>query len=507
MATWEKYGLTAPAWYRPRAREPRFAQLSREGRFRLALEQEGGLFPTFGQFLAGRVDLLPNSYLDELQKLQPLQRVSTPPLLERELASQISGLQGIRNAPGRDVFSAVYQGQSIVLEVYQENLALDRKSWDDFCVTIRRLGNGPEAAIARKPVLEQFWNWLQVQSDIERKRTILGNLQKIPKGSVSRFPSLISELQSPRCLVYQKMEGSLLGTETLLEATAGGTRLRILVEAILEQSLLFCLIDTDAMPENYVLLPDGGIGFRSLPAWVSVPSEWHYELLQYLASSVADHTPRALQMLCRMCSNGDPHWGELHLLNRLSSLQPELKINVMTPESVTALENYWRALARTALRPPPFLQLFHRNLVLLGHYNGLAAPSTDLVAEGLWPVLGRVIRFHLGEILSTEKSKEWIVSSALLLMTATRQLSLALEQVRETRSELSAAPDSRESDSQNVKLNRRTASLIRSAVALVAFLFSVQLAYSAGGAVIAFLTKSAAVIAGVVLFILVARIK
>src|SRR5258708_3222898 len=99
--------------------------------------------------------------------------------------------------------------------------------------------------------------------------------------------------------------------------------------------------------------------------WVPVPAEWHNELLQYVGSSMAGNTPRALRMLRHISSSGDSYAEEQQLLSQLSSLRPELKINAITPESVTAMENYWRALAGTRLNPPLFLQLFHRNLTLL----------------------------------------------------------------------------------------------------------------------------------------------
>src|SRR5207244_1880831 len=111
----------------------------------------------------------------------------------------------------------------------------------------------------------------------------------------------------------------------------------------------------------------------TLPAWTSVPVEWHYELLQYVASSAAGNTPRALQMLCRMSATRGSSGGEQRLLSQLASLQPELKINAVTPESVTVVENYWRALARTPLHPPLFIQLFHRNLTLLGQWSEMVA--------------------------------------------------------------------------------------------------------------------------------------
>src|SRR5262249_40955321 len=152
-------------------------------------------------------------------------------------------------------------------------------------------------------------------------------------------------------------------------------------------------IDAEAALENYLILPDGRLGYRTLPAWTYVPVGAHYELLQYITLSAAGNAPRALRMLSRMTADQDAYGMEGELLKKLSSLQPDLKINVVTPESVTTLENYWRALAATSLRSPLFLQLFHRNLTILGQYNETVVSQRDLIAEALWPVIGRILRF------------------------------------------------------------------------------------------------------------------
>ena len=319
----------------------------------VALEEGEGLLFTFGRFLAGRADLLPSPYLYELRKIQSSQKPISPPSLKDQLAEVAATFQGLRTTPGCDVFRAFYQDAPIVVEVYRNSSKpVLGESWDQFCKIIRGLTDGPESGVSQLRVLEQFWEWLQVQADIERKRTILGNLQKLPSDCVSRFPRVIADLQSPTCLAYEAMEGAALDKELLSDSDAANRSLRILAEGILEQSLLLSLVDTELLLDNFLVLPEGRLGFSTLPAWVSVPVEWHQELLQYVASSAAGNTPRALQMLCRMSSSPDAYVGERQLLDQLSSLQPELKINTVTPESVTVLENHWRALARDPFAYP-----------------------------------------------------------------------------------------------------------------------------------------------------------
>ena len=508
MKLWEKFGLATPGWFRSQAAEPRYKKLPRAARFRLALEEGGGLFPLFGSFLAGRADLLPSAYLYELRKIQPLETVSSPAALEGDLANRLSGIVPLRRSPGADVYEAVYERRLVVIEVYRQQVSqkLD-KFWAEFTKKIRLLDGGPEAAISRPSLLEQFWTWLQLQADIERKRTILGNLQHLPESTVTRFPSLVADLQSPMCLAYEAMQGEPLDAEIRAKSDTREKSLEIWAEGILEQSLLLSMVDTELAAQSYAILPGGRLGYRWLPAWIPVPVEWHYELLQYVGASSAGNTPRALHMLGRMSSGPDSFAGEQQLLTQLSSLQPELKINAVTPESVTVFENYWRALARTSLEPPLFLHLFHRNVTLLGEHIETLAPPGDLFAQALWPVMGRVLRFHLGDILSNGKMKDWAVSSGLALLTAIRQMAVALERIRESKSDLTEMSPAKNSDSPNRERNRRTVAVIRSAILLAVFLFSVQWSFGPGGAAAPWLAKSAVVAAAAALCSSIAGIR
>jgi hypothetical protein len=264
-------------------------------------------------------------------------------------------------------------------------------------------------------------------------------------------------------------------------------------------------VDAEASFQGHVALPDGQLGFGLVPSLAPVPVEWNYELLQYMACTVAGNSPRALQMLSRISSNTDPYAGEQHLMRELSGLQPELKINVITPASVTSLENYWRALSHTRMRPPLFLELFHRQWTLIGQYNGDITPSKDLVEEALWPVMGRILRLRFSGLLSVDQMKEWIGSSGLLALGATRQIGMTLEQLRDD--DLAVIAARQEYHSRDARLNRRTVSLVRSGVMLAVFLLALQWTLSARGGVTQIVAGLAALASAVALSVSIAKIE
>jgi hypothetical protein len=301
------------------------------------------------------------------------------------------------------------------------------------------------------------------------------------------------------------MAGMALGTALASSAEEGRFAARALdlwTESWLEQPLLLSLLDSTATAENYVLLADGGLGLETIPALCPVPVEWHHELLQYLASAVAGNSARALQMLARICGN-EAYATERVLQEQLSALQPELRIERTTAESVAAVENYWRALSRTSLQPPLFLQLFHRNLALLAQAPAKQTGARDVVSEAMWPVLARILQFRVGELLATEKGIELVGESTLLMLSGLRQMIVTLEQVRDN--DLALEIDSQPAEDQGHRRNRRTAGIIRSAFGLVLFLFSLRVAESSTGAVALAATAAAAASAAAVC-ILVSRI-
>jgi hypothetical protein len=511
---WEKYALGGPpsaALRRLTPEQTRYSALPRPNRFRLALEEAGGLFTLFGQFLSGRADLLPSDYLGPLRSIRVRRNESLSPTSVPEIRDRIVQGEWLRTAPCSEIYAATFQERPVVTEIFLPAEAVGSEpEFQQLERQLRLLKHSVEAAIGSPLVLGQFREWLALEADVERKRTMLRNLQDIPFPCVSRFPRLVPELQSARCLAYERVEGSSLA-EALSSETEAAAALDRWSESWLEHPLLFSLLDADATVENYLLLPDGGVGFRTLPALAPVPVEWHNELLQYLTAAVAGNSHRAMQMLSRICSGHNPYRVERLLLERLSALQPELRAHGAPPDSVVALENYWRVLNQTSLRPPLFLQLFHRNLSMLGQVSPApsdagvqpATPPRDVVSESLWPVLARLLQFRVGDILSTDKGQEWLAGSALLLLTALRQVGVMLEQVRDN--DLAFELEGDPHEGREEKRNRRVASVIRSGGILVLFLFSLEMAQRTSG-MLQIAAGSAAVLCAALVAILVARL-
>src|SRR5438309_535857 len=87
---WSEYGLV-PSKRRDRSGARVGGKVvSREHRFRQALGDRGGLFAIFGQFLTGRADLLPRSYIADLRGIKRSSDGDRAALLARETGDKLS---------------------------------------------------------------------------------------------------------------------------------------------------------------------------------------------------------------------------------------------------------------------------------------------------------------------------------------------------------------------------------------------------------------------------------
>ncbi|OFV97113.1 MAG: hypothetical protein A3F68_10545 [Acidobacteria bacterium RIFCSPLOWO2_12_FULL_54_10] len=489
---WDKHGLIEGRSRRSQigGSPALLPSLRRQDQLRLALEEAGGLFALFGQFLSLRTDLLPRHYVRGLRKIRSKKRASPGTLLKRKFSGGLSEFEWVRTTPCTEVYQAVYQGQPVITEFFlQDACQIDEAVWDIFVREIQFLAKGPEEMVARQWVLEQFREWMRIQADIDARRAILTNLQENSSLGINRFPQLVPDLQSATCLAYEKYDGTPMGEGG--EMTGGIDYLKIFVEGMLERTFVYSLIDVEMQVENFVVLPEGKLGFRAVPPFLGVPVDGYYETFQYVASTVAGDIPRSVRMLSRLVAGEDCKAVEQELTTKLSSLQPELGAKLHSG-SLILFENCGRAAARCARQLPLNLQLFHRNLAAIVEYCEALHAEEDLVKETMWPVTGRVLRCHATDLIATKKSQDWLMSSFLLFFSTLRQAEVAMERTRDTDQNLTLVVEHKKAEFSQARKNRRTSALIRTAVMLVGFFFFMQVLINAGSVLMQLFSGSAA---------------
>src|SRR6266404_1134266 len=132
------------------------------------------------------------------------------------------------------------------------------------------------------------------------------------------------------------------------------------------------------------LTPPGRLALRRANRMVAIPPAMPHSGLKYISAVLASNAPAAAHMLARL-SDGVIHNLESRLLDELSNLEPELKVNLQFPLSAAIFEGNWRALTRTGMEKPLFLDIMHRNVIAIGYWNAETsappAPATDCLAE------------------------------------------------------------------------------------------------------------------------------
>ena len=128
-----------------------------------------------------------------------------------------------------------------------------------------------------------------------------------------------------------------------------------------------------------------------------------------------------------------------------------------------------------------------------------AAP--DLIAAAQWPVLGRILRERLGEMMSRQTASDWFIGSGLLFFESMRQMNRLAEGLREN--DISMGVDLQRGEDSG-KTPERIRSGILIGMLLLVFLGCLRFAFAASGGWSTALSLVATV-AGFALFWFVSR--
>ncbi|MEX2264138.1 MAG: hypothetical protein WD696_19450 [Bryobacteraceae bacterium] len=461
------------------------AESSPSARFRNALSEAGGLYSVFAQFLCWRADLLSTEYLGQLRTI----RVAPGPIShDRFLVTLFDNLpENARTlAEGleanscwstflRCAYRSQVEGRPVVVEALREPRPDSDAAFRAFERGVTSLA-GEDARRAVAPeALAQFKEWVRLGASLERQR----NYQRALHGMRSRlavgYPGVLEEFSAGPVLCYEWLEGEAVSKHL---AEGLGDVGRKVAQGLLEQLCIAGIVDGDFDPEAMVVMPDGKLGLRRPSRMIAVPPALTAATLKYISAVLAGNAPAAAHALAKLAATRTAGNLEEELLERLSELEPELKVHLQFPKSAAIFEGNWRALARTDVPKPLYLDLMHRNLIAVGYWNAEnGGPSgPDYLAEEQWPVIGRLLRLRLGELASRDRVSEWFVGSGLLFFEGLRQFGRLADEFRDN--ELSIGVDFPSTREASRQAGRRIRSGIFIGMLVVVFLVSVRWAWS-----------------------------
>ena len=309
----------------PKAREPK----PLEAHLREALEELGPAFVKLGQLLAGRSDLLPPAYANELRRL----REDAAPVPVEEIRQALAEELG---APPEEVFAEfedeplaaasigqvhrarLSDGSRVALkvrrpgieQVVEADLRLLMRLADVLEREVKELRRYRPRELAR-----QFARSLRAELDFRVEARHLERINgDLPLGSPVVVPQIHDRWTSERLLVLDYFEGPSLGewleSEDFDPAT--GRRLaRIGADAVLHQVFVDGFFHADPHAGNVILLPDERIGLIDFGMTGRLSEERRLELMSLLAATAQRKEDEVVDILLDWSQSPDTQIDQL----------------------------------------------------------------------------------------------------------------------------------------------------------------------------------------------------
>jgi len=443
-AVFTRLGLKATGFWRSVAVPPRNDGTPPGEKLRRAFEELGGLYGTFAQFLIWRADLLGSDYIASLRQVR-VPNAGVPrdrfiEILRRELPG--SGPELVANLEkhavwttfSRTAYRTRYGGQTVVVQV--ASAPVPDKDFIAFESGIRSLGHPDVTRVTSPDVLKEFRQWIRQGESTERERNYLRVLAGSKADMLVDYPEPISDITTDHVLSWRWVEG-----ESAAALVAGGSLETVtkIATAVLEQYCSLSIVDAELELDAVVVSPAGRLVMRRLNRPLAVPPPLVNVGIKYLSAVLAGDATMTVQTLLQMAGGQKVASLEPLLLNRMSGIEPELKVQLRFPVSAAAFESNWRALATIPVVRPLYLNCLHRNLMAIGYWNaearlksrGNGGAEVDAIAAAQWPVVGSLLRTQFSALLNPTAAKEWLAGAGLLAFGSMREMNRIAEELRD----------------------------------------------------------------------------
>lgn len=291
-----------------------------EVRVREALEELGPAFHKLGQILAGRSDLLPPAWTEELSRLNER---ATPVPFERIREQLIEDL----GAPPEVVFpdldpeplatasiaqvhrASLPDGTPVVLKIRRPGI---RDTVEADLRLLRRLADRAEASGTLKRfrpsrLMRQFERSLKAELDLHNEQRNADRLRADLDGDGRLVvPRFYSRWSCERLCVMDYLEGPSIG-EWIREGSSDGVDpLRVAetgADAVLHMVFVGGCFHADPHPGNVILMPDGRLGLLDFGMVGFLSDTRRLELLELLAAITTHKVDDMVDCLITWCED------------------------------------------------------------------------------------------------------------------------------------------------------------------------------------------------------------
>jgi hypothetical protein len=434
-----QFGLRSPGFWHSVAVPARSDGTSPGARLREAFDALGGVYGPFARFLLWRADLLNTDYLTALRQLRiafpPVPRDQVIALLRRELGAASDELtRKMETEPAwntffRTAYRTKHQDETIVVQVAREPIS--DAELDKFEAGVRYLGHPDVRGITEAGVLREFREWLRQSESCAVERAYLDVLGRQKGQTLVDYPSLLAEITTDNVLCWTWIDGDPVSTLIQLGSVEIVTQV---ATAVLEQFYNLSIIDADLDLDAMAFAGGERLIMRRVGRPLSVPPLQVNVGMKYVSAVLEGDASITVQTMLSMAGQSSGRL-EATLLDHLSGIEPELKVNLWYPGSAAAFESNWKALTKLDVERPLFFNCFHRNLIAIGYWNADAVSAggrtIDALADAQWPVVDRLLRTQFSQFLSPDMARDWTVSTGILMFGAMREANRLAEEVRE----------------------------------------------------------------------------
>ena len=249
-----------------------------EKRLRLTLEQLGPTFIKFGQILSIRPDLIPKSYIQELEKLQDrvpkFSYTIVKKQIKKELGKSIEEIfssfekKPIASASISQVHKAVLKnGKKVAVKIQRPDVRKIMETDIEIMFYIAKLLENRILKLKRfNPVkiIEEFKKWTEKELDFKREASHAKRFARnFSHDKTIKIPEIYDEFSTNKVLVMEFIDG--IDLHNIKQIKKKKIKLQPLMEkgfeAILTQVFIHGLFHADPHPGNIIITNDKKIAF------------------------------------------------------------------------------------------------------------------------------------------------------------------------------------------------------------------------------------------------------
>ncbi len=362
-------------------------------RVRLVLERSGGMFVKFGQIASTRSDLLPETFTEELAKLQSSVAPMTPEQVSTVLESELgepreTAFASFDEKPlaaasiGQAHRATLHDGRGVIVKV--QRLGLDEIVHRDSAVlsfVARELDRRVEAAhrVGARELAEELIGSIESELDYGREVTAAITLRENRGGDLGvRIPTVYADLSTNRLLVMDEISGRPISEPDALASSPVERHelSRRLLASFLQQIMHDGFYHADPHPGNVMIDADGELWLLDFGACGRLDPVTR-DALQGIAIGFSINDSSILARSVRYLVGHDEF--DLRQLERdLSILLGEVQSGGLSPAAMAGMVD---VMERHGLRPPRAMLLLSRTLITLEGTLKTIDPTFELSTE------------------------------------------------------------------------------------------------------------------------------